>query len=136
MAAADRHSGKSVHLSYTPDGGAAIDLDADYRAFEWNQELNEIDATAGDDDWEYFLSSFKRGTVLITILAGVTATYLVPDSFGVLIYGPEGSTATNRRVTLPVKLMKANEKTGYADVTTLDLEFRVTGDPTIDAFSA
>jgi hypothetical protein len=136
MAAADRHSGKAVHLSYTPNGGSAIDLDADYRSLDWNQELNEIDATAGDDDWEYFLDSFKRGTFAITILAGVTTTYLVPGSFGSLIYGPEGSTAGLRQVTLPVKLMKANEKAGYADVITLDLEFRVTGDVTVGTFSA
>jgi hypothetical protein len=136
MAQADRHSGKNVFLEYTPDGGSAIALDVDYRSLEWNQELNEIDGTAGDDDWEFFLDSFKRGTVNITILAGVSTTYLIPGSFGVLIYGPEGDTATNRKVTLPVKLLTANEKTGYADVTTLDLSFRVTADPTVGTFSA
>lgn len=135
MAQADRHSGKTVFLEYTPDGGSAIDLDVDYRSLEWAQELNAIDATAGDDDWEYFLDSFKRGTVNITILAGVTATYLIPGSFGSLVYGPKGNTSTNRKVTLPVKLMTATETQGYADVAALDLSFRVTGDPVVSTFA-
>jgi hypothetical protein len=136
MAQADRHSGKDVFLEYTPDGGSAIDLDVDYRSVEWAQELNEIDGTAGDDDWEYFLDSFKRGTFDISILAGVSTTYLIPGSFGVLIYGPRGNGASARKVTLPVKLLTATETAGYADVVTLDLSFRVTDDPTIGTFSA
>lgn len=136
MAAADRHSGKDVFLEYTPNGGSAIDLDVDYRTFAYNQSMNQIDATGGDDDWEYFLDSFKRGAVNVSIMAGVTTTYLVPGSFGSLIYGPEGNGAGARKVTIPVKLMEANEKTGYADVTTLDLSFRQTAAETIGTFSA
>ena len=136
MAAADRHSGKDVFLEYTPTAGSAIDLDVDYRSLEWAQQLNEIDATAGDDDWEYMLDSFKRGTFNITILAGVTTTYLTPGSSGTLIYGPEGNTNGLRKITLPVKLMDAKESTGYADVTSLDLSFRVTGNITVATFSA
>jgi hypothetical protein len=134
MAAADRHSGKNVYLSYTPDGGAAIDLDVDYRNFTYSQELNEIDGTAGDDDWEYMLDSFKRGEITISILAGVAATYLTPGSFGVLVYGPQGNAATEREVEIPVKLMNVEETAGYADVVTLDLTFRQTGDATVGTF--
>lgn len=134
MAQADRHSGKGVHLAYTPDGGSAIDLDVDYRNFSWSQSLNEIDATAGDDDWEYFVNSFSRGEVTISILAGASSTYLVPGSFGSLVYGPKGSASTNREVTLPVKLMSVDEVQGYADVATLDLTFRQTGAAAVDTF--
>jgi hypothetical protein len=134
MAAADRHSGKNVHLSYTPNGGSAIDLDVDYRSFTYSQELNEIDGTAGADNWEYMLDSFTRGEVTISILAGVAATYLVPGSFGVLTYGPKGNTATYREVEIPVKLMNVEETAGYADVVTIDLTFRQTGAATIGTF--
>lgn len=136
MAQSDRHSGKSVHLSYTPTAGSAIDLDADYRNFSYNQSLNEIDATGGSDDWEYFLDSFKRGEVTISIMAGLTAAYLVPGSAGVLVYGPKGNTNGLRSVSIPVKLMSADESQGYADVATLDLTFRQTGVATIGTFSA
>lgn len=135
MAAADRHSGKNVHISYTPDGGSAIDLDVDYRSFTYSQELNEIDGTAGADDWEYMLDSFKRGEITVSIAAGVAATYLIPGSFGVLTYGPQGNGSTERKVEIPVKLMTAEETAGYADIVTLDLTFRQTDDATIGAFT-
>jgi hypothetical protein len=136
MAAADRHSGKEVFLSYTPTAGSEIVLDTDYRNFTYSQELNEIDGTAGDDDWEYMLDSFKRGEATVSILAGLSTAYLNPGSVGNLIYGPKGSTAGLRKVTIPVKLMNVEETAGYADVVTLDLTFRQTGDATVGTWSA
>jgi hypothetical protein len=137
MAQADRGSGKDLHLSYTPLSGSAIDLDVDYRSFSYEQSLNEIDATAGDDDWEYMLDSFKRGNIPITVLAGnEDVDDIVVGQTGSLIVGRRGSTNGMRKVTIPVKVMSINEGSEYADVQTLDITFRQTGNAVVATFSA
>lgn len=137
MSQATRASGKEAFISYTPTAGSAIVLDTDYRSFNKNRTMNEIDATAGDDDWQYFVDSFKQGEITVTVLAGdEDVDDIVEGQTGSLIYGRRGNTNGLRKETIPVKVMSINEGSNYADVQTLDITFRQTGNAVVATFSA
>ena len=137
MSQATRASGKEAFISFTPTAGSEIILDTDYRSFNKNRTLNEIDATAGDDDWQYFVDSFKQGEITVTVLAGdEDVDDIIEGQTGSLIYGRRGNGNGARKETIPVKVMGVSEGSAYADVQTLDITFRQTDNATIGTFSA
>jgi hypothetical protein len=136
MAQADRATGKEAFIEFTPTAGSAIVLDTDYRDLNINRSLNEVDATAGDDDWQYMVDSFKNGEITLTVLAG-DEDYddIVIGQTGTLVYGRRGNAASARKESIPVKVMSVSEASSYADVQALDITFRQTGDATIGTFT-
>ena len=61
--------------------------------------------------------------VTLPPVSGPFGAYVPVKRVGNLIYGPKGNTAGLRKVTVPVKLMTAEETAGYADIVTLDLTY-------------
>jgi hypothetical protein len=136
MAQADRATGKEIFLSWTPTAGTEIILDTDYRSFTKNRTMNEVDLTAGDDDFEYMGDSFTRGEITVTVLAGDDdVDDITEGQTGSLIYGRRGNGSTMRKETIPAKVLSIEEASEYAGAQSLDITFRQTATATIGTFT-
>lgn len=125
MAYDNRITGTDTVLTFTPDGGTAIQLEADFTSFSFDRSVDTVDATAGNEktrspkatiegmDWSismYDVDMSLKGDLL-------------PGTIGVLNVKPEGTGTGLEEFEMNVIL------TGYSEDFPFDnlLEIELTG---------
>jgi hypothetical protein len=88
-------AGSAMYLKWTSTAGT-VELQADFRQFNWSPALNFIDATAGADTYERVLTSYGvGGDISFTMVAQTDGTAiaeaLARQARGTLLYAPAGT---------------------------------------------
>ena len=93
MAKEDRIVGSNMVITWTPDGGVAVQLEADYTAFNFDRSIDLVDATAGNETTRYQKGTIEGMEFTITFFdAGQSyKADLLPGQLGVLNVQPEGT---------------------------------------------
>ena len=125
MAYENRITGTDTVITFTPDGGSPISLEADFTSFSFDRSIDTVDATAGNEktrspkgtiegmDWTLNMYDVDR-----TLKAD-----LLPGTVGVLNVKPEGVGSGLEEFELNALL------TGYSEDFPFDnlLEIELTG---------
>lgn len=95
MAAVDRIVGSNMVITWTPDGGSAVQLEGDFTEFSADRSLDTVDVTAGNETSRYHKGTVEGLEFSITIF-DANQTYkddILPGVVGVLNVKPEGTGA-------------------------------------------
>lgn len=123
MAASDRNVGTNVVLTFTPDGGSAITLSADFTAFSMNRSVDTVDVTAGNETSRYHKATIEDMDVSITLFdAGQTfKDDLLPGVFGVLNVQQEGTGSGLPEVEFNFLITGYNESMPFDDAIEIEI---------------
>jgi hypothetical protein len=58
MAAVDRKIGLNTVVKFTPTAGVQVTLTADFTSFDYNEQIDVVDVTAGNEGYRY-----EKGTI-------------------------------------------------------------------------
>lgn len=93
MAASDRRVGSAMVVTWTPDGGTARTLSADFTAFNFDRSVDTVDVTAGNEASRYLkgtIEGMEWGLTLFDASQSYKAD-LLPNTVGVLNIKPVGA---------------------------------------------
>ena len=124
------YAGSAMSLDWIYSGGT-VELEADYRTFNWAPTLNYIDATAGQDTFESLLASYGTGPeITCTLVAQADGTALLTalarQTAGSLVYGPEGTATGKTKYTIPATSAGPQWSQVFNDVTEITAQWRQT----------
>lgn len=130
--------GSAAVLQWIWSGGT-VSLTPDFRNIQWAPSLDYIDATAGQDTTRQRLPSFKDATLSATMVgqSGTASDYAAALDAGVsgtVIYGPSGTVAANRKITMPAYAGGLQFTSPYDDVTETSIEFTANGAYTLGTY--
>lgn len=125
MAASDRRIGTAMVVTFTPDGGTARTLSADFTAFNFDRSIDTVDVTAGNETSRYFKGTIEGMEWGLTLF-DASQTYkddLVPGTIGVLNIKPVGAGTGLEEIEFNTLL------TGYSEDLPFDgaLEIELSG---------
>lgn len=126
------YSGTALALTF---GGTT--LNADYRTCDWNEEVNTVSTTAGNDTDETHLTLTYKGNATVKLLAqtgGTIAHSIQRGDTGSLVLGPEGSTTGDPRKTVNAIATKLSVAHPFDNVVEETIEFLFSGAVTEDTF--
>jgi hypothetical protein len=131
-------AGSQLYLAWVYPGGTQT-LTGDFRTFSWTPNLNWIDATAGADTFEEMLPSYGTGsdiTCTMVMQVGGTAILAALDrqTFGTLVYGPEGNTTGMIKYSIPATSAGPSYNQPYNDIVEVTATFRQRSAETRGAF--
>ena len=130
-------TGQNLYAQWTTSA-ATVTLSGDKRSVSWNPSGGLVDATAGSDPFKSYLSTVKDTTVSWGALlqSGFVATEdaLRENTFGTLVVGPEGTTATKRKYTLPAFSGGAKMQFPYDNTCEMACDFQGSGTATYGTF--
>lgn len=126
-------TGKDLYLEFD-----STQLDADYRSFDPDIEIDTVEDTTGSDDNKTYVTTTKDGTASATLIyqasgGGNVETPDIGDE-GNLIWGPEGNTTGLKRFTVNAILTKVGRKHPYDGLIEYSLEWQFSGAVTEDTF--
>ena len=121
-------------FTWTAEGSTTvIDLAPYGRDFNLDESMDSADATGYGNNNRQYQPTIGDAGANATIL--LEDGYVIEDALtkgarGTLIWGPNGSTATNKKITIPVFVSNRSRHWPYDDVATMDAEWQPTGDLT------
>lgn len=132
-----KYRGSATIIDWLPSTGGTINLSAESRTFEVNQQSNQIDVTVRSDTAKAFLTDFPAISAKISGLdtsgtaTGGTAFQTwerlnIGDS-GTLRWGPEGTATGYRKMTMPAIVKTKNYNSPYDGAVQWDLEWDSNG---------
>lgn len=132
-----RYSGKDLVVLF---GGNA--LEADFRAFDIDESITIIDASAGDDAYKEKLTGQKDGGATLTLLGQTGATgmavwgYVVPGTSGTLEWAPEGTASAKPRHYVATAYVESRSQSHpYEDVVEISVAFTYSAVPVDGAYA-
>lgn len=107
----------------------AVPLDADYRTFDSDKEVDLNEGTAGHDTHKTYVKFQKDGTATVEVVSQLTDFEHGLDigDEGPLIWTPEGNAAGKPRRTVNAILNKMSTSHPYDDITEETFEFQFSG---------
>ena len=133
-----RYSGKDLVVQF---GGHA--LEADFRAFDIDESITIIDASAGDDAHKEKLTGQKDGGATLTLLGqtGATGTatwgHVTPGTNGTLEWAPEGTSYGKPRYYVSSAFVESrSESYPYEDVVEMSASFTYSALPVAGVYPA
>lgn len=132
------YAGSALYLAWVYSGGT-VAIETNFRNFNWPQDLNYIDATAGADTFEVLLDSYGTGgDITATVVGQVDGTAILQacakKTAGTLLYGPEGSDTGKIQYSIPATAKGPQFNQVYNDVNEITLAWRQTADHTQSSF--
>ena len=130
-----RYTGRTLEITWTPDGGSAVTLNTDFRSFQPSYEVDTIDASAGNDAHRQYLAGLKDGTVSLELLDddANTASFrsaLAVGTTGTLEWRPQGTGSGKPAFSAPAMVTSAEFDYPYDDVVTISVEFQLNDEVT------
>lgn len=127
-----RYSGKDLVIIWTPDGGSAVNLEGDFRTLTVSQEVDTIDASAGNDTFRTYLAGLKDGTVSLEVLdndanAASFRSALAPGTTGTLEWRPQGTGTGKVTFSAPALVSSFETEYPYSEMVNISVEFQLTG---------
>ena len=124
----NEYAGSALYLAWIHPGGT-IELQAEFRTFNWSPTLNFIDATAGADTYERILASYGvGGDIAFSMVAQFDGTaYAVAlerQTKGTLIYAPAGTADNYVAYTIPAYSQGPSYNQPFNDVVEITNNFR------------
>lgn len=121
-------AGSAMYLAWLYSGGT-VELQSDFRQFDWSPTLNFIDATAGADTYERLLPSFGTGgDITLNMVAQtdgtVLAAALARQTQGTLLYGPAGTIDNRIAYSIPAYAQGPQWNQPFNDVVEMNVSFR------------
>ena len=133
-----RYSGKDLVVQF---GGYA--LEADFRAFDIDESITIIDASAGDDAHKEKLTGQKDGGATLTLLGqtGATGTatwgHVTPGASGTLEWAPEGTSyGKPRHYVATAYVENRSQSHPYEDVVEHSIAFTYSAVPVDGVYPA
>jgi hypothetical protein len=126
--ATTRFTGRDLLVEF----GADV-ISASGRNFEVTHEEEQVDATAGGDDYRVYVPTVKTigATIEILMESGVTGDALIAalavGSEAALMWYPQGKTAGLPEWGFDARVSKASQSIPYDGVAVLNVEFVNTG---------
>lgn len=123
MAAENRIVGTNVKLTFTPDGGTAIDLEADFTEFSIDRSTDTVDVTAGNETERYHKATIENLEWSAT-LYDTNPAYkgdLLPRTKGTLLVQPEGAGVGLEEFEFETLLTSYNETYPFDGVLEIEL---------------
>ena len=128
-----KYRGTATVVEWIYAGGTTL-LTAESRAFEVNQQANQIDVTVRSDTAKAFLTDFPAITVSLDGLdtTGTATTSQLWNTLnigdtGTVRYSPEGTATGNRKHTLPAIVKTKTYSSPYDGAVTWKLEWDSNG---------
>lgn len=122
--------GSALYVSWIHSGGT-VALSGDFRQLNYSPSIEMIEETAGSDANKLYLAGVKDGQVSYSAIMQSKGTALTnalaEGTSGTLIWGPEGTVATNQKITVPAISMGVNYSQPYNDVVELSVTFQQNG---------
>lgn len=126
-----RYTGKDLYAEWVYSGGT-VELSADYRTVSTAENIDKVDASAGDDTHKYYLTALKDSTVSVELLGvtGTTGTTLwgamVPGTSGTLVWAPQGTASGKPKRSVACFVEKRGDSLKYNDVVAWTFDFQAT----------
>ena len=108
-------------------------LSTDFRAFTVNEEVGEVDKSAGADTRRTYIETLRDGQITTSYLhdGGTTNwTFLAPGTEGTLIWGEAGTANGKAKHTQPAFVKSNNMDQPYDGLEIFNPVFRPTADRT------
>ena len=130
-------SGSALFAQWIHPAGTLV-ISTENRNFNFNNNIETIDATAGSDAYRRKLSSFKNATASISYTAQSDGTATISacavGTRGTLIFGEAGSAVGKPKITAPMMVSSFARSVPFADVVTYDISWECIGDVTPGAW--
>ena len=132
-----RYAGTDLYVAWIYTGGT-VDLSADYRSLSTNEEVNDIDASAGDDTYVDHLPALADASAELEFLDTTGATgstqwvAIAPRTEGTLQWDPEG-TASGYSWSAAAYVQTRSREIPYDDVVSVSATFQLTAEPSMSA---
>lgn len=129
-----RLTGHDLALCWAYTGGS-VWLEADFREFNYSGDVNDADATAGDDTTAVHLPTYSDGELSLNMVGTVsmgTAHYaaLASRTQGTVYWYGEGTASGKPKAQQPAYISKFEETWPYDDVVEQDITWQSQGDIT------
>lgn len=106
-------------------------LSNDFRSFNPTEDVNLVDASAGNDANRTYLTGLKDGKATAELVSqtGGSALWaaLAPGTSGTLEWGPEGTVAGKQKHTVNAIVMNRERSMPYAELEVLKFDFQFSG---------
>lgn len=131
-------TGANLVINWFPSSGGTINLSGDMRSVAYQPSGKLANATAGSDAFESYLGTVKDTKVSYTGVMASAGTAmedaLLPNTFGTLIIGPEGTAAGKRKYTIPAFAGGAKFDWKFSDTVEVSCDFQGSGSPTLAVY--
>ncbi len=121
-----KYTGKDLYLKF-----GSTNLEAEFREFETDEEIDTIDQSAGADTAKTYLTRLEDGTAKLKLLDqnDGTALWGAVDKGveGTLEWAPEGTAAPNPKHSVNAIVTKRSKKFPYDDLVEIDVDFQFSG---------
>jgi hypothetical protein len=133
-----RYTGHDLVVIWAYTGGS-VDLSGDFRNFSTNEEVNDADATAGNDTYSQHLPTFADADGELEMLdihgsggtAGTAAwANIKPRTSGTVHWYPVGTASGSVHHSVPAYIQTRNREFPYDDVVALTVAFQFSDEPT------
>jgi hypothetical protein len=130
--------GSSLWAQWVSSGGT-VQLDTEYRNFQYTPSLDTVDVTAGADSGKRWINSFKSGNAKITMMMqndmGTAWPALCAEGImGTLTWGEAGTAAGKAKVTLPSMCLGMTRTIVYNDAVSVEINWVQNGGRTDGTF--
>lgn len=123
-------TGKDLVVKWVTTGGT-FDISGDYRTLSYKPTVGLVNATAGSDTFEAYLTTVKDTQISLTAVMQAAGTanenMLEEGTFGTLLIGPEGTATGKRKYTVPAYSTGPNFDWKYNDTVEIKCDFQGSG---------
>jgi hypothetical protein len=128
---ANEFAGSALYAQWIWSGGT-VQINTDFRNWDYNDQGEEIDTTAGADSSRSAINSFDTGQVtasflLLSTMGTVTFAAFKRGVAGTLIFGEAGTTSGYPKTTLPAKIQSGSRTSPYNDVAQMNVTWGQNG---------
>lgn len=132
------YAGSALYAQWIYSGGT-VQINTEFRNWNYNDQGDTIDATAGGDVYRRNLKSYDNNQVTTSFLLQSTGGTVARDAFkrftsGTLIWGEAGTATGMVKTTMPAYVESANRSVPYNDVVSMDVTFVQNGAVTHGAY--
>lgn len=133
-----RFTGSGQVLNWLPSTGGTTSLSSDFTKVTLTPSGQKVKVTAANELWDTYLATTKDYKLAYAGYLPVGGTALedalLANTFGTLIYGPEGTATGKRKYTIPAFAEGANIDAPFDNAVTVTCNFQSSGTPTIAVY--
>jgi hypothetical protein len=124
-------AGSALYAQWIYSGGT-VQINTEFRNWQFTDQGDVIDATAGGDVYRRNLRSYDNCQVTASFLLQSTGGTVARDAFkrftaGTLIWGEAGTATGMVKTTMPAYVESASRSVPYNDVAAMDVTFTQNG---------
>ena len=123
-------SGSAAYIEFISADGTTV-LSGDYTNYTYTPVVDLLDEAAGADTHHTYITSLKDGSLAITAFHQAAGTVIIDalseGKSGTVNIAPEGTTATNEKLTWPVIAMGVQRTQPFAGLHVIDVTFQQNG---------